>query len=82
MEKHSSKLKILAAGDIHGDTNQAKKLAEQAEKENIDLVVLSGDLTYAETSTEGIIGPFVRKHKKVILIPGNHETVATAAFLS
>lgn len=77
-----SKLKILAAGDIHGDTNQAKKLAEQAEKENIDLVILCGDLTYAETSTEGIIGPFVKKHKKVILIPGNHETVATADFLA
>ena len=77
-----SKLKILAAGDIHGDTSQAKKLAEQAEKENIDLVILCGDLTYAETSTEGIIGPFVKKHKKVILIPGNHETVATADFLA
>jgi len=80
MEK--SKLRILAAGDIHGDTSQAKKLAEQAEKENIDLVVLCGDLTYAETSTEGIIGPFVKKGKKVILIPGNHETVATADFLA
>ena len=80
--KDKSKLKILAAGDIHGDTNQAKKLAEQAEKENIDLVILCGDLTYAETSTEGIIGPFVKKHKKVILIPGNHETVATADFLA
>ena len=80
--KDKTKLKILAAGDIHGDTNQAKKLAEQAEKENIDLVILCGDLTYAETSTEGIIGPFVKKHKKVILIPGNHETVATADFLA
>ena len=80
--KDKSKLKILAAGDIHGDTSQAKKLAEQAENENIDLVVLCGDLTYAETSTEGIIGPFVKKHKKVILIPGNHETVATADFLA
>ncbi|MAG91331.1 hypothetical protein CMO83_01495 [Candidatus Woesearchaeota archaeon] len=80
--KEKTKLKILAAGDIHGDTNQAKRLAEQAEKENIDLVVLSGDLTYAETSTEGIIGPFVKKGKKVILIPGNHETVATADFLA
>ncbi|MBI2657179.1 metallophosphoesterase [Candidatus Woesearchaeota archaeon] len=77
-----SKLRILAAGDIHGDTSQANKLADQAEKENIDLVVLSGDLTYAETSTEGIIGPFIKKHKKVILIPGNHETVATADFLA
>lgn len=80
--KDSPKIRILAAGDIHGDTSQAKKLAEQAEKENIDLVVLCGDLTYAETSTEGIIGPFVRKHKQVILIPGNHETVATADFLA
>jgi len=80
--KDKSKLKILAAGDIHGDTNQAKKLAEQAEKESVDLVVLCGDLTFAETSTEGIIGPFVKKHKKVVLIPGNHETVATADFLA
>jgi len=77
-----SKLRILAAGDIHGDTSQARKLADQAEKDNIDLVVLSGDLTFAETSTEGIIGPFVKKGKKVILIPGNHETVATADFLA
>lgn len=76
------KLKILAAGDIHGDAVQAKRLAEQAERENIDLVVLCGDLTYAETSTEGIIGPFVKKNKKVVLIPGNHETVATADFLA
>jgi len=77
-----SKLRILAAGDIHGDTSAARKLAQQAEDENIDLVVLSGDLTYAETSTEGIIGPFIKKGKKVILIPGNHETVATADFLA
>ena len=76
------KLRILAAGDIHGDTNAAKKLANQAEEENIDLVVLSGDLTYAEASTSGIIGPFIKKGKKVILIPGNHETVATADFLA
>ncbi len=76
------KLRILASGDIHGDVSLARKLAEQAEKEKVDLVVLCGDLTYAETSTEGIIGPFVKKNKKVLLIPGNHETVATADFLA
>ncbi len=75
-------MKILAAGDIHGDTGQAKKLADQAEKEKVDLVILCGDLTMAEKSTEGIIGPFVKKGKKVILIPGNHETIATADFLA
>ncbi len=75
-------LKILAAGDIHGDTSLAKRLANQAEKDNVDLVVLCGDLTYAEKSTTGIIGPFVNKQKKILLIPGNHETVATADFLA
>lgn len=85
MEKQKSdekKLKILAFGDIHGDTGLAKKLAERAEKENVDLVILCGDITYAEQSTENILGPFVKKHKKVLLIPGNHESVATADFLA
>jgi len=75
-------MKILAAGDIHGDTNLAKKLAEQAEKEKVDMVILCGDITYAESSVEGIIGPFVKKNKKVLLIPGNHETMATVDFLA
>lgn len=76
------KLRILAAGDIHGDTGLAKKLAERAKKENVDLVVLCGDLTYGEKSTENIIGPFKKLHEKVLLIPGNHETIATADFLA
>jgi len=75
-------MRILASGDIHGDTRLAESLAEKAEKENVDLVVLCGDLTYAEMSTDGIVGPFVKRGKKVILIPGNHETLATADFLA
>lgn len=75
-------MKILAAGDIHGDTGLAKKLAERAKKEKVDLVVLCGDLTLAESSTAGIIGPFRKLGEKVVLIPGNHETVATADFLA
>ena len=75
-------MKILAAGDIHGDTRLATALAKKAKKENVDLVVLCGDLTYAETSTSGLIGPFVKAKKKVVLIPGNHETIATADFLA
>jgi len=78
----TKKLKILASGDIHGDTGLAEKLAERAKKENVDLVILCGDLTMGEKSTSNIIGPFVKRNKKVILIPGNHETVATADFLA
>ena len=75
-------MRILAAGDIHGDTTLAKKLADEAEHENVDLVVLCGDLTLAERSTKNIIGPFLKKHKRVVIIPGNHETVATTDFLA
>ena len=75
-------MKILASGDIHGDTRLAKKLAQRASKENVDLVILCGDLTYAEESIDNIIGPFVAKDKKVLIIPGNHETNATADTLA
>ena len=39
-------MKILAAGDIHGDKGLAEKLAKKAEDEQVDLVILCGDLTY------------------------------------
>ena len=81
-EKQDKKLKILAAGDIHGDTGLAEKLAQRAEKEKVDLVILCGDLTMMDQSTDNIIGPFVKRKEKVLLIPGNHETVATADFLA
>ena len=76
------KLRILAAGDIHGDTSLAERLAERAEKEKCDLVILCGDLTMMERSTDNIIGPFKKRNEKVLILPGNHETVATADFLA
>jgi len=76
------KLRILAAGDIHGDVGLAKKLAERAKEENVDLVVLCGDITHQDESTENLIGPFKKLHEKVLLIPGNHESVATTNFLA
>ena len=75
-------MKILAAGDIHGDSLLSEKLAKKAKLENVDLVILCGDLTYSEQSTKNLIGPFVKIKKKVLLIPGNHETIATADFLA
>jgi len=75
-------MRILAAGDIHGDTGLASKLAELAKKENVDLVILCGDITQFEQSTENLIGHFAKQKKKVLLIPGNHETIATADFLA
>ena len=82
MKTSKHKLRIFSAGDIHGDTRLAEKLAVEAKKEHADLVVLCGDLTFAEQSTDNIIGPFKKRNLKVLLIPGNHETVATADFLA
>lgn len=83
MKKNANKkkLKILAAGDIHGDKALIKKLVDKAVKYNVDLVILTGDLTYDENDVQGIIGPFLARKKKVLLIPGNHETLATIDFL-
>jgi len=79
MEK---KTKILAIGDIHGDTGLAEKLAEKAIKENVDLVILAGDLTWLDQSFQGIVGPFVKAKKEILLIPGNHEPNSTINILS
>jgi hypothetical protein len=78
----NKKTKILAVGDIHGDTGLVKRLAEQAVKENVDLVILAGDLTFEEMSTKDLIGPFAKAKKQVLLIPGNHESIATTDFLA
>lgn len=78
----AKKTKILAIGDIHGDTGLVKKLAEKAKKEDVDIIILAGDLTWLDQSCEGIVGPFVKTKKQVLLIPGNHEPNSTINFLA
>lgn len=75
------KLKILAASDLHGESKLAKQLAYEADKENVDLVVLCGDIL-GWRETKDIIKPFKDKGKKVLIIPGNHESFATTDFIA
>jgi len=75
------KLKILAASDLHGESKQIMKLAKIAEKEKVDLVVLCGDIVGFRETTN-IIKPFKDRNKRVLLVPGNHDTFATADFLA
>lgn len=75
-------MKILAAGDLHGDTRLAEALAKKAAKNKVDLVVLCGDLTFNDSTPKNLIGPFLKRKKKVLFVPGNHETLATADFLA
>ena len=77
----SKKLKILAASDIHGDSKLVRKLAEKAEKEDVDLVVLCGDIV-GWSETKDIIKPFKDKNKRVLILPGNWDNFATADFVA
>ena len=75
-------MKIFAISDIHGDTRWVEQLAQRAEKEKVDLVLLCGDLTDFDQDTGDIIGPFKQRNLKVSIIPGNHESMATINFLT
>ncbi len=75
-------MKLFAVGDIHGDSRLAEQLAEQAKNEKVDLVAICGDLTYFDQSTDNIIGPFVKRGLKVVFVKGNHDSAATADFLT
>ncbi len=81
MATKEKKLRILAAGDIHGDSSLARKLAEKAERENVELVILAGDIT-SPLDTKNIIKPFKDKNKKVLLLPGNWDSIASVDFLA
>lgn len=79
--KEKKKFRILAAGDIHGDTKLAEYLAKKAEKENVNLVILTGDIT-GMIETKNLIKPFTDRKEKVIFVPGNWDSEDTAEVLS
>ena len=74
-------MKLLIASDIHEDKKAVKKLANKAAKDNVELVILAGDLTYFDMDWKGLIGPFLEKKKQVLFVPGNHDSLGTAAIL-
>ena len=78
----NKKTKILAVSDIHGDSGLAKRLAQKAKKENVDLVILAGDITLVDQPVKNIIAPFTKLKKQVLLIPGNHEPLSTINILA
>jgi len=80
-KQKSKKIKILAAGDIHGDTKLAEKLARRAEKEKVDLVILTGDIL-GLVETDNLIKPFTSRGERVLFVPGNWDSPETADFLA
>jgi Icc-related predicted phosphoesterase len=68
MEK---KLRILAAADLHGDVDIARKLSAKGKREKVDLVVLAGDVYGYREGETGILAPFRKAGQKVVFVPGN-----------
>ena len=75
-------MKLLVAGCIHGDLDAARVLAKKAKKEEVDAIILAGDVSLAGSGTEGVVGELLKTGKKVMLLPGNHESIATTDFLT
>lgn len=67
-------MKVLAFADLHGDKAKAKELAELADKENVDLVLMCGDVAKNNEDITCLVGVF--KNKRVLLVPGNHDSNA------
>ena len=65
------KLKILAAGDLHGSVESARKLSKKALDEKVDLVVLAGDIYGYGEGDKNILESFEKVGKKVVFVPGN-----------
>ena len=74
------KLRILAASDIHGDYDIAKRLAKKAKKKKVDLVVLAGDI-HGVYEGEDVLAPFKKAHQKVVFVPGNWDSTFEVSLL-
>ncbi len=74
-------MKILALSDIHGDKRFIQKMAKKGKEQEVDLVVLAGDLADHEGNLDGLVGPFKEEGLEVAVIPGNHEGLAETNFL-
>lgn len=75
------KLRILAVGDLHGDKNLIKKVIKEAERKNVDIIILAGD-TLPLVETKNIIKPLTKINKKILIIPGNWDSFETTDFLT
>ncbi|MFA6089649.1 MAG: metallophosphoesterase [Candidatus Woesearchaeota archaeon] len=75
-------MRLFACGDIHGDTDLASKLAKKAKDANVDVIVLTGDITSHTQEFENLIGPFKKLNKKIFIINGNHDDLETTEFIS
>lgn len=65
-------MKFLAFTDVHGDKRTISKII--AKSKDVDFLVCCGDISDFGVSLEKILILFKKANKKMIIIPGNHES--------
>ncbi len=72
-------LKFLVASDFHSNDKITKNIEKKVKLDEIDFVLLVGDLSDKPNDFGTLLKPF--KNKKVIMVPGNHESKAKVKIL-
>ncbi len=76
-------VKVLACADFHGSNVFSRDLAKKAVDNDVDLVVVCGDITeHGEEHNNQLLSPFVEAGKKVVFVTGNHESISLGDFLA
>ncbi len=65
-------MKLLCCVDVHGDKRTLENIVYMSKY--VDLVVCAGDLTNFEHNMKSLLKKLNTSKKKVLIIPGNHET--------
>lgn len=70
-----SELKFIAITDVHGRIKQAEKVAEITRNENINAIILSGDLSRYKSIEEAreVLKTLSRSEAKIFYVPGNMD---------
>ena len=72
-------MKLATIACLHGNLKNARKFAARFRKENVDAIVLAGDIASDEKQTKNlteILKIFSKTSKKIYVRPGNHEQYA------
>lgn len=82
-ETDSNEIRFGIVADIHGEKEKAEKIAKQFSQQNLNAILIAGDISRhfndkknipEETEIKNSLIPFLETGKPVYIIAGNHET--------
>ena len=76
-------MKILVLSDIHSRKENLKRLLENTENKEIELILIAGDLTNfgGKTEAKEVLDIVKKMNKKILAIPGNLDSKEVILFL-